>query len=157
MIGEIDWKGDMTEPAGVIKMLYLLTSYWFHCWMYLNTGSTLPIRAICKLYPKIFKAQDFYITSRNYSLILLSLANYFHYNIICSYFYKDNQSTHIKILLISKCSHLFWEVLLLDKSFFFFPPLMINTVFYKVKKKICYSKGIQCNEKQVFVLMCLHL
>lgn len=103
--------------------------------MYLNTGSTLPIRAIYKLYPKIFKAQDFDITSRNYSLILLSLANYFHYNIICSYFCKDNQSTHIKILLISKCSHLFWEVLLLDKSFFFFPPLMINTVFYKVKKK----------------------
>lgn len=55
------------------------------------------------------------------------------------------QSPHVKTLLISKCSHLFWEGLFLDMTSFFLPTDN-KIVSCKVGNILYYSMGIQCSK-----------
>ena len=84
----------------------------------------------------------------NYSLTLSFLVNYVHHKIICRDFSKDNQSLHIKMLLVSKCSHLFWEELLLDKTFFFSDD---DKIWFPIKWKI-YSINPRASKAIQFII-----
>ena len=65
--------------------------------------------------------------------------------LFCRYFARDKQSPHVKTLLISKCSHLFWEGLFLDMTSFFLPTDN-KIVSCKVGNILYYSMGIQCSK-----------
>lgn len=69
-----------------------------------------------------------------YCPLLLTIST----KILGSYFSKDNQSPHIKTPLISKCSHLLWKKVLLDKTFFFLS-FDDKIVSYKVENILYYS------------------